>query len=108
MTRRNLVVSKSMYAALFTPIVLAVAGLAAGFGMGTLCTNPPGNLGLDSAPCNRVGYGIRANTVLQVCLVLVALTGATTASKRNHEIGWGVVVASALGFVATLIYAGSY
>ena len=108
MTRRNLVVSKSMYAALFTPIVLAVAGLAAGFGMGTLCTNPPGNLGLDSAPCNRVGYGIRANTVLQVCLVLVALAGATTASKRNHEIGWGVVVASALGFVATLIYAGSY
>ena len=108
MTRRNLVVSKSMYAALFTPIVLAVAGLAAGFGMGTLCTNAAGNLGLDSAPCNRVGYGIKANTVLQVFLVLVALAGATTASKRNHKIGWGVVVASALGFVATLIYAGSY
>ena len=54
------------------------------------------------------GTASRANTVLQVCLVLVALAGATTASKRNHEIGWGVVAASALGFVATLIYAGSY
>ena len=108
MTRRNLVVSKAMYAALFTPIVLAVAGLAAGLGMGTLCTNAPGNVGLDRAPCNRVGYGINANTVLQVCLVLVALAAATTASNRNREIGWGVVAASALGFVATLIYAGSY
>ena len=43
-----------------------------GFGLGSACTDIPGNGGLDQAPCNRVVHGAQLNSVVQGLIFVVA------------------------------------
>ena len=100
-------VSEWLVVAFVAPVVLGAIGLGAGFGLGTLCTNGPGNGALDVAPCNRVRIGIEVNSVLQLVVFLLSI-GAAWVPRRNRAIALSLTAVSIGGFVAAMVFAGSY
>jgi hypothetical protein len=89
------------------PIVFGFLLLPASFGFGTLCTNTPGNGSLAESPCNRVDLGIKLGLVIQATIWLIA-AGAAWRSRRTTWLTFVLVVGSVVGFVGSLIIAGSY
>ena len=106
-TFRRGTVSEWLVVAFVAPVVLGVVSLAAGFGLGTLCTNVPGNGTLDVAPCNRVSIGVEVNAALQLAVFVLAI-GAAWAPRGNRVIALMLTAVSIGGFVATMVFAGSY
>ena len=88
-------------------LLLLFGSFFLGFGLGTLCTDVPGNGTLDQAPCNRVTYGVKLNVALQVCVLIVAwLAGGR---RRSHRwLAWMLLTCSLGGFVASFAIARSY
>lgn len=101
-------VSPWLVLAVVVPVVFAGLGLMAGFGLGTLCTNDPANVGgLESAPCNVVTRGVVVNLAAQAVVFAVAIAAAWL-PRRSREVAWFLVGASTVGFVASMALAGSY
>jgi hypothetical protein len=90
-----------------TPIVLGVGLLFIGFGIGTTCTNVPGNGSLNESPCDRVGLGIKLNLVLQTFVWLAAAILAW----RSRDTTWvtrSLVAGSVAIFAVSLVVSASY
>jgi heme/copper-type cytochrome/quinol oxidase subunit 3 len=78
-----------------------------GFGLGTACTDVPGNGPLDVAPCNRVTHGATLNLILQGCVLVVGWL----AGGRRHSrqwVAWCLLAGSIGGFVVSFVIARSY
>ena len=88
-------------------LLLLLGSFFIGFGLGSLCTDVPGNGTLDQAPCNRVTYGVKLNVALQACLLIVAWLAGRR--RRSHQwAAWVLLAGSLGGFVASYLIAGSY
>ena len=78
-----------------------------GFGLGTACTDVPGNGTLDVAPCNRVTHGATLNLILQGFVLVVSWF----AGRRRHSrqwVAWCLLAGSLGGFIVSFVIARSY
>ena len=87
--------------------LLLSGGLLLGFGLGSACTDIPGNGGLHQAPCNRVDHGIKLNTALQAGIfVLPWIVGGRLRSRR--WLAWALLLGSVAAFAISMTIASSY
>jgi hypothetical protein len=96
-----------LFVSIGLPVLLGLGLLLAGFGIGTLCTDTPGNGGLAESPCNRVDLGVKLGIGLQAALWLIAVALVW----RSGRVSWRtrlLVVLSGGVFVVALIVATSY
>ena len=89
------------------PFVLAFMLLLFGFGLGTACTDKPGHPTLSEPPCNRVAHSVTFNLITQVLLGAVGV-GLALRSRRTTWVTRGVVIASVVVFLVSLMVAMSY
>ena len=89
------------------PIVLGLGLLVFGFGLGSLCTDIPGNGGLDESPCNRVDLGIKINLGLQALLCVIAVVLGWR-WRTTTWISAAIIVLSVAIFVGSFAIARSY
>ena len=87
--------------------LLLTGGLLLGFGLGTACTDIPGNGGLHQAPCNRVDLGIKMNTAFQAAFFISPwVLGRQLRSRR--WLAWTLLLGSVASFAVSLTIASSY
>jgi hypothetical protein len=87
--------------------LLLTGGLLLGLGLGSACTDIPGNGGLHQAPCNRVDHGIKMNTALQAALFIAPwVIGGRLRSRR--WLAWTLLLASVAAFAVSMTIASSY
>ena len=85
----------------------ALVWFVIGFGLGSACTDIPGNGGLDQAPCNRVTHGIQLNCVVQGSIFVVAWIIAGRRRSRQW-MAWLLLVGSLATSVLSIAIAKSY
>ena len=81
--------------------------LVVGFGLGTLCTDTPGNGTLKEPPCNRVNIGVELNLGLQALFWLTAMLSTVRSGKPNL-LTRPIVVLSIATFISAFWLARSY
>ena len=87
--------------------LLLSGGLLLGFGLGSACTDIPGNGSLHQAPCNRVDHGIKLNTALQAGFFVAPwLLGGRLRSRR--WLAWALLLGSVAAFAISLTIASSF
>ena len=87
--------------------LLLTGGLLLGFGLGTACTDIPGNGGLRQAPCNLVDHGIKMNTAFQAAFFIAPwVLGRRLRSRR--WLAWTLLLGSVAAFAVSLTIASSY
>jgi hypothetical protein len=89
------------------PFLLAGVLLAMGFGLGTACTDRPGNGSLSEAPCNMVTRGVTFNSISQVVLGALSI-GFAVRSRRTTWLTRILVLLSVVVFVVSVAVAMSY
>ena len=94
-------------ASFILPVVLGVGLLFAGFGIGTACTDTPGNGGLWESPCNRVDLGIKVGVGAEAVLCVIAVMLALR-SRETTRVTRTLVVLSIASLVVSLAIATSY
>ncbi len=94
-------------ASISLPLVFGFVLVGVGFGVGTLCTDMPGNGSLNESPCNRVNIGVGLNLGLQVLLWVTAMV-LTARSGRPNLLTRPIVMLSIAIFVGTFWLAASY
>ncbi len=92
-------------ASISLPLVFGCMLLGVGFGIGTLCTDTPGNGTLNESPCNRVNIGVGLNLGLQALLWLTAMI-LTARSGRPNLLTRPIVVLSIAIFAGSLMRPG--
>ena len=87
--------------------LLLSGGLLLGFGLGSACTDIPGNGGLHQAPCNRVDHGIKLNTALQAGIFVAP--GILRGRLRTRRwLAWALLLGSVAAFAISMTVASSY
>ena len=93
--------------AIVGPILWFGLILAAGFGVGTSCTNDGMNRTLDTPPCDGVNHAATFNSVVQPVLLVAAIATARLMAhpRRSHQLLTAVSVAFGIAsFVWMLSY----
>jgi hypothetical protein len=89
------------------PLVFGLGFLMLGFGLGSACTDEPGNGGLSVPPCNRIAWAVKWNLFLQVAMWVIALIH-TVRSGTSGAVTRSIAVLSIVVFVGAVVLAASY